>query len=491
MSTVMSAVPSPVPAAPPRRRFRGSRLLAGAALAGLLALAGTPSALAQTTAPQTTAPQSTGPQPPPALSGPVTLIHAGTLLAVPGEKPVTQQTIVVRDGKVAEIRAGFAQPADIQTPDAQVVDLRDAFVLPGLIDSHVHIIFELGPDSQLRSVTDDPERSILDGTVFAERTLMAGFTTVRDVGSSARTGVALRDAIAAGKVRGPTLLVAGQGLAVTAGHGDINGFNEKVTEALSDSRINVCDGSDTCRQAVREQVRRGADLIKLSATGGVLSQIAAGTGQQMFDDELRSIVETAHLMGRKVAAHAHAADGINAALRAGVDSVEHGSYLDDESIRLFRQTGAYLVPTLLAGKTVVDMANRPGVMSPAVKRKALTVGPMMQRNFARAAKAEVKIAFGTDSGVSAHGINAQEFKLMVEAGLSPMDAIRAATVNAADLLGIADRAGSLEPGKDADIIAVSGSPLENVTALETVDFVMRRGAVHKMDGRRTPFEPKG
>ncbi len=283
------------------------------------------------------------------------------------------------------------------------------------------------------------------------------------------------------------MVTAGNAISVTAGHGDVNGYNETVTDAYH--LISVCDGEAACRKAVREQVKRGADAIKVMATGGVLSQIAAGTGQQMLPDEFRGVVQTAHLLGKKVAAHAHAAAGINAALEAGVDSIEHGSYLDDESIRLFKKTGAYLVPTLLAGKTVTDMADKPGALSPAVADKARRVGPIMQEHFARAIKAGVRIAFGTDSGVGQHGINAQEFALMVHAGLSPVEAIKAATVNAADLLDRTARIGTIEAGKDADIIAVARDPLQDVSALEDVGFVMRRGTVHRQDGRRLPFTP--
>ncbi|HYE51524.1 MAG TPA: amidohydrolase family protein [Azospirillaceae bacterium] len=423
----------------------------------------------------------------PAAAGPVTLVHAGTLLDRPGQAPRRNATLVVREGKVAEVRDGFAQPAEVGAADARVVDLRNAFVLPGLIDAHVHITGELSPDSQLRRVVDDPEDLALNGAWYAEKTLQAGFTTVRDLGSDARSALSLRDAIEAGRLPGPTILAVGNMVSITAGHGDdANGWNAVVAGAMEGTSI--CNGAEDCRRAVREQIRIGADAIKLATTGGVLSQIAAGTGQQLFDDEIRAIVETAHLMGKKVSAHAHATAGINAALRAGVDSVEHGSQIDEESVKLFRQSGAYLVPTLLAGQTVVDMANKGG-MTPAVKRKALSVGPMMQKSFGLAVKGGVKIAFGTDNGVGPHGSNAREFKLMVDAGLSPAEAIKAATVNAADLLDRSARIGTLEPGKDADLIAVAKSPLDDVTELERVQFVMRRGVVHREGGRRAPFDP--
>ncbi|HYC04219.1 MAG TPA: amidohydrolase family protein [Azospirillaceae bacterium] len=423
----------------------------------------------------------------PAPTGPVTLVHAGSLLDRPGTAPRGNATLVIRDGKVAEVRDGFVQPADIGAADARVVDLKSAFVLPGLIDVHVHLAGQLGPNDQLRDVVDDREDLALNGAYYAEKTLQAGFTTVRDLGAGGRSILSLREAIEAGRLPGPTVLAVGHMVSISAGHGDrANGWNHEVAEALATS--DVCNGPDDCRRAVREQVRLGADAIKLATTGGVLSQIAAGTGQQMFDDEIKAIVETAHLLGKKVSSHAHAAGGVNAALRAGVDSVEHGSYLDEESIKLFRQTGAYLVPTLLAGQTVVDMANKGG-LTPATRRKALTVGPVMMQSFQKAVKGGVRIAFGTDNGVGPHGTNAREFKLMVDAGLPPAEAIKAATVNAADLLDRKDRIGTLEPGRDADIIAVAKSPLDDVTELERVRFVMRRGVVHKLNGERVVFQP--
>jgi len=417
------------------------------------------------------------------------LIHAGTLLAVPGQKPLSQQTLIVTDGKVSAVKAGYLDAATAGAPaDARTIDLKNAFVLPGLIDCHVHITGELGPRSQLAEVEDDPEETVLDGVVYANRTLMAGFTTVRDLGSPARTGFALRDAINKGEVEGPTILAAGMMVSITAGHGDVNGFSEEVTHALRPE--SVCNGADDCRRAVREQIRKGADVIKLATTGGVLSNIAAGTGQQMFEDEAKAIIDTAHMMGKKVASHAHAAGGVNLALRSGVDSVEHGSYMDADSIKLFKQTGAYLVPTLLAGHTVVNMAKNSTTLTPAQAAKALDVGERMKASFGNAVKNGVKVAFGTDSGVSTHGTNAYEFKLMVDAGMPAADAIKAATVNAADLLDRGNRIGTLEAGKDADIIAVAKSPIEDVTELSRVQFVMRQGTVHKLNGAAVPFVPK-
>jgi imidazolonepropionase-like amidohydrolase len=315
---------------------------------------------------------------------------------------------------------------------------------------------------------------------FARKTLLAGFTTVRDVGAGSGDAVfALRDGIARGDVVGPRIFASGATVSVTGGHGDgTQGYREEIAEVMRSSA--VCDGPDECRHAVREQVRRGADHIKLTATGGVLSNTAAGLEQQFFTDELSAIVEASHKMGRKVTAHAHGVSGVNAALRAGVDSIEHGTYLDDESIKLFRKTGAYLVPTLLAGATVVEMAKDPtSHLLPPQRAKALQVGPLMHDMAARAKTGGVKVAFGTDSGVSRHGDNAREFALMVAAGFTPMEAIRSATLAAADHLGKSDLIGSIAPGKAADIIAVDQDPLADVDALLDVDFVMKEGVVYK------------
>lgn len=421
----------------------------------------------------------------PALGADIAIIHAGTLLAVPGTAPRPAQTIVVRDGKIASIAAGYLDAAAAGAGEAdmvRIVDLRESFVLPGLIDSHVHITGENNPHQRLQTVEMSDADDAIAAAGFAKKTLMAGFTTVRDVGAGSGDAIfALRDGIARGDVAGPRIFASGATVSVTGGHGDgTQGYRDDIAEILHSTA--VCDGPDACRRAVREQVRRGADHIKLTATGGVLSNTAAGLEQQFFDDELVAIVEAAHKMGRKATAHAHGVGGINAALRAGVDSIEHGTYLDDESIRLFRKSGAYLVPTLLAGATVVEMAKDPNShLLPPQREKALKVGPQMHDMAARAKKGGVKIAFGTDTGVSKHGENAKEFALLVAAGLSPMEAIRAATVAAADHLGKSDLIGSIAPGKAADIIAVGKDPLADVNALLDVGFVMKDGVVYKSD----------
>lgn len=417
-----------------------------------------------------------------AAAQPVHVLHCGTLLAVPGQEPVSKATVVVRGGRIAEIASGFAEPDDLESVAdavAEVIDLRDHFVLPGLIDSHTHITAEYSADARLRRVQEEDAAAALRGALYARRTLEAGFTTIRNVGSSGRAALALRDAIRAGTVPGPRMLVAGESLSPTGGHSDATlGYREDLF-AVPSAMQGICDGPNECRKAVRAQVKRGADFIKLTATGGVLSATAAGTEQQFFADELAAIVETAHLLGRRVAAHAHGTRGINAALSAGVDSIEHGTFLDDESIRLFLERGAFLVPTILAGKTVEERARQPGYFPEPVAEKARRVGPQIQSAFARAYRAGVKIAFGTDSGVSAHGENGREFVYMVEAGMSPMEAIVSATIRAAELLGLADQIGSIAPGRSADLIASADNPLVDISALQRPAFVMREGVVYR------------
>ncbi len=407
-------------------------------------------------------------------AGPLTFVQAGKLLADPATGKVeTAKTVVVQDGKVVRIADGY-----VSEPGGVVVDLKDRFVLPGLIDSHVHLTGQQGPNSRLDEVTQSSADQAMIGAGYARKTLMAGFTTVADLGADNDAIFALRAGIKRGDVVGPRIIAAGSAVSIHGGHGDINGFREDVMHVLRPE--SVCSGPDDCRRAVREQVWRGADVIKITATGGVLSNTAAGLSQQFSDSELAAIVESAHRMGRRVTAHAHGVDGINAFLKAGGDSIEHGTYLDGESIALFKKNGAYLVPTLMAGDFVARIAASPGnFFTPAQTAKALEAGPKMLDMARRAHDGGVKIAFGTDSGVSAHGDNAYEFVLLTRAGLSPIEAIRTATVNAADHLGITAEAGSLAPGKAADLIAVEGDPLADVSVLQKVDHVIKGGVVVK------------
>lgn len=413
----------------------------------------------------------------------ITIIHAGTLIAEPGEKrPQTSRSIIVRGERIADIRDGYVDADEVGAQDGDtvtVLDLKDHHVLPGLIDGHVHITSELNPRGKLQSVERSDPDVAMEGVVNARKTLMAGFTTIREMGAGGGDAVfALRDAINRGDVPGPRIFAAGRAVSPTGGHGQTHGYREDINHVMASSGI--CDGAADCRRAVRDMVRRGADHIKLVSTGGVLSETDAGTDKAFFDDELAAIMDTGHLLGRKVAAHSHGAAGINAALKAGVDSIEHGTYSNEESFRLFKRTGAYLVPTILAGVTVAEMAEPEDTfMPPPIRAKALAVGPALIGMVRRAHKAGVKIAFGTDTGVSAHGLNAREFELMVEAGMTPAQAIRAATVLGADNAGKAEDLGTITKGKFADIIAVDGDPLENVSELRDVDFVMKGGTVYK------------
>lgn len=399
------------------------------------------------------------------------VIHAGHVLAKPGEGYLTRQTILVEDGRIVSITAGYSKPKDYT-----VINLRDAYVLPGLIDSHVHITGENGPGGRIKEFENSDVDTAFDGAAFALVTLKAGFTTVQDVGAPNDSIFGLRDAIARGAVAGPRIRASGGSVAVTGGHGDINGYSARVMAAFTGS--NICNGADDCRRAVRQQIKEGADLIKITATGGVLSNTSAGLEQQFTDEELVAIVDAAHSMGRKVTAHAHGKSGVDAALRAGIDSIEHGTYLDAESIALFKENGATLVPTVLAGATVSGWTNEPWL--PAASRaKAAEVGPLMLEMLRRAHEGGVNVAFGTDTGVSRHGDNAQEFALMVEAGFSPEEAIRSATIVAAEHVEMSGDIGTLEAGKYADLIAVTTDPLKDIRALESVAFVMKGGEVYK------------
>jgi imidazolonepropionase-like amidohydrolase len=403
-----------------------------------------------------------------------TLIHAGTLLAIPGEAPQRNKTVVIQDGKITDIVDNFASPDAYD--GATVTDLRDSFVMPGLMDMHVHLQGELGPNNDRDNLKMSDELVAMRSLHYAKKTLMAGFTTVRDVGSNPQSMYAMRDAINNGWVDGPRIIAAG-GVGITGGHADISGVKPDLMELYT--RPTICDGPFDCRRATRHAIKYGADLIKITSTGGVLTDRATGTGQQMEMDELREVVVAAERMGRKVAAHAHAEAGIIAALEAGVHSIEHGTYTGPDAIKLFKKTGAYLVPTLIAGDTVANMARSSNFMSPPIAEKAIRVGSEMKGSFAKAYKAGVKVAFGTDSGVSPHGTNAHEAVLMHEAGMPASAILVAATINAADLIDHSESLGTLEPGKHADIIAMDRSPLDDITALKEVAFVMKGGKIVK------------
>ena len=403
--------------------------------------------------------------------GKLILIHAGTLLAVPGQPAKDVQTVVIEDGMITDVISGY-----ILHDGASVIDLKDSFVLPGLIDSHVHLSHEWSPSVRLDGVTKEAGDVAYDAAQNARKTLMAGFTAVQDVGGPKEI-FALRRAVNAGKVPGPHIRAAGRAISVTGGHGDSHGYIEDITDLFKSKT--VCDGVADCRRATRFAIKSGADVIKITATGGVLSNTNAGTAQQFFDDELEAIVDTANTMGRKVTAHAHGKAGIESALKAGVKSIEHGTYLDEKTARLFKSNEAVLVPTVLAGMTVVDWATNSDWLAPNSAKKALEVGPQMQDMLTTAYNSGVTIAFGTDSGVSKHGENAREFEYMVKAGMSAAQAIEAATVTASKHIQMDDKIGTIEPGKYADLIAVDGNPLTDISQLLDVDFVMKGGDVYK------------
>jgi imidazolonepropionase-like amidohydrolase len=407
-----------------------------------------------------------------------TLVHAGTLLAEPGRPPLTQRTIVIRNDEVLSIEKGYLSPGEVDVPDAvtaDIIDLRDRFVLPGLIDSHVHLRYATGAfviREGFGPRTENRADSTVNALIAARLTLAAGFTAVRDLGSDDQSVFAVRDAINAGNVLGPTILAAGPSVSVTAGHGD------KTRTADPDARASagVCDGVDDCRRLTRHLEKIGADLIKIKITGGFSSQ--TGLDQHMQPEEMQAIVSAAHQRDMKVTAHGYTPQAIKDAIRAGIDSIEHGFLLDDEGIRMMKAAGTTLVPTLtIARPPAIAMRFIPkGEVPSSIRIRDEAAA------FERAYRAGVKIAFGTDCGVYPHGENADEFLTMVEKGMSPMDAIRSATIVAAELLGLKN-AGVIAPGKRADIIAVDGDPLADISELGAVEFVMKDGRVAKQNGQ--------
>jgi imidazolonepropionase-like amidohydrolase len=400
------------------------------------------------------------------------VLHAGRLLDGTGVAARQDVAVVVRNGRIDQVAAwkGFTPPGGART-----VDLTSATLLPGFIDCHVHLSMEMSKSWEFEPVKGTAAEAALLGAVDALKTLRAGFTTVRNLGDRDGESVALRNAVDRGLLPGPRILTARHMLSITGGHGDWNnGFRPDLSlVGFNPAEAGICDSADACRAAVRTQVKYGADVIKISATGGVLS---AGDeiGARQFDDaELAAIITEAHQLGKKVAAHAHGTAGIKAAVKAGVDSIEHGSILDDEAIRLMKEHGTFLVPTLLAGETV-ETAAKNGSLPEFAVQKALAVRPKMTDSFRRAAAAGVKIAFGTDSAVSPHGRNAREFELMVQGGMTPAAAIVAATRAAAELLG-RDDIGTIAPGRVADLVAVPGDPLRDVSVLTRPMAVFQAG----------------
>ncbi len=396
-------------------------------------------------------------------------VHAGHMLDVKTGKMLADQTIVIENGKILASGA----TADVKVPaDAMRVELPNATVLPGMIDAHTHLTAD--PKFGYDQLAISLPREALIGAKNARVTLLAGFTTVRNVGASGYSDVALRDAINAGDVPGPRMLVSGPAMGITGGHCD----NDMLPYEYHATADGVADGIAAVQHKVRENIKYGSDLIKICATGGVLSLGDSPQASQYTLEEMKAIVADAHRLGRKVAAHAHGAEGIRWAAEAGVDSIEHGSYIDDAAIATMKEHGTYLVPTLYLGDWMIDNAGLTR-LPPPLLMKAKEVIPAARKNIAHAFASGVKVAFGTDAAVYPHGMNAHEFAVMVRLGLTPLQAIQAATINAADLLGWSGKVGTLEPGAWADIVAVDGDPTKDVTTLQTVKFVMKGGEVVK------------
>lgn len=409
------------------------------------------------------------------LPAQTTYLHCGRLLTMTSEQVQTEMTIVVEGDRISSIEKGYLRPP----VGVSAIDLKNKTVLPGLIDCHVHLEWEQSRTSYTERYTLNDTEAAIRSTVYAERTLKAGFTTVRDLGGRA-ANIGLRNAINQGWVPGPRMLTAGKVLSITGGHGDITtGSRWDLFDPPPSFEEGIADGPDACRTAVRTQVKRGADLIKVAATGGVLSLARDGRLPHYAEDELEAIVRTAADLGVRVAAHAHGDEGIRRAALAGVASIEHGTFMSDETLRIMKEKGTWYVPTLTAGWAVSDSAQyAPGFFPEVVREKALGIGPKITETLGRAYRSGVKIAFGTDSGVFPHGKNNLEFQFMAKAGMKTWDILRAATVNAAELMGLQDQVGIIAPARPADIIAVDGDPFADIRAMERVVFVMRNGKTY-------------
>jgi imidazolonepropionase-like amidohydrolase len=405
-----------------------------------------------------------------------TLIHAGRIIDGVADAPLTERTVIVDGGRITAIEAGYRKPGAGDT----VVDLRKSTLMPGLMDMHVHLTSEYSRRSEVEGFKKDGTDVALDGVLYAQRTLQAGFTTIRDLGDGFRASIALRNAINAGKVPGPRIFAAGTSIATTGGHADpTNGWADFLGGANVGPIDGVINGPDQAAQAVRQRYKEGSDLIKITATGGVLSVAKSGLNPQFTEEEIRAVVNTARDYGFKVAAHAHGAEGMKRAVRAGVDSIEHGTFMDEETFALMKERGTHFVPTISAGRWVFDRSQEDGFFPALVRPKAAAIGPQIQGTFGRAYKAGVKIMFGSDTGVSPHGDNGREFVLMVEAGMPPMQAIKSATMVPAKFLEIDDQLGSVQVGKLADLVAVPGDPLADIELMRRVHFVMKEGVVHR------------
>ncbi|HSG52419.1 MAG TPA: amidohydrolase family protein [Rheinheimera sp.] len=404
-----------------------------------------------------------------------TLIYAGKLITAEDNKPLTNHTIVVEQDKITAVESGFKQA----TAEDSVIDLRQHTVMPGLMDMHTHFYTQFSPTVYSEAFTMNEADFALRGATFAEKTLMAGFTTVRELGDNHQISNALKKAIAKGYVKGPRIFAAGKSIATTGGHADPTNGVAQALMADPGPKEGVINGADDARKAVRQRYKEGSDLIKITATGGVLSVAKSGSNPQFTDEELAAIVSTAKDYGMKVAVHAHGKEGMERAIKAGVDSIEHGTYMDKATMAMMKKQGTYFVPTISAGKWAEEKSRIAGFFPDLVRPKAATIGAKIQDTFAAAYKAGVKIAFGTDAGVFEHGNNWREFVYMTEAGMPAIEAIQSATIEGARLLGVADELGSIKVGKIADIIAVPGDPLQDIQMMGQVNFVMKAGQIYK------------
>ncbi|HET8861544.1 amidohydrolase family protein [Marivirga sp.] len=408
------------------------------------------------------------------LTAQTTYLHCGKLIDVEKSKILTEMTIIVEGDIIRSIEKGYKAVPE----GAEAIDLKSKTVMPGLFDMHVHLETETSKDGYIKRFTMNDADIAFQSTVYARKTLMAGFTSVRDLGGSGVNN-SLRDAINKGFVVGPTIYSAGKSIATTGGHADpTNGYKDDLMGNPGPAE-GVVNSPEEARKAVRQRYKNGSDVIKITATGGVLSMAKNGQNPQFFEDELKAIVETANDYGMLTAAHAHGDEGMQRAIRAGIKTIEHGTLMSDETMELMKEYDAYYVPTITAGKSVAELAEIEGYYPEVVVPKAKAIGPKIQDTFGKAYKAGVKIAFGTDAGVFVHGNNGKEFGYMVEAGMKPMESIISATVTPAKLLNVYDKFGSITEGKTADIIAVSEDPTENINTMESVDFVMKKGIVYK------------
>jgi imidazolonepropionase-like amidohydrolase len=403
-----------------------------------------------------------------------TIIWCGTLIDAISNETKKNMTIVVEKNKITAVENGFSTAA----AGDKTIDLKTKTIMPGWIDCHVHTETETKKNNVADKFISNPADVAFESLKYVNVTLMAGFTTVRDLGGTG-VNISLRNAINKGLVIGPRIFTAGKSIATTGGHADPTNGYRKDLMGDPGPKEGVINGPEEAYHAVRQRYKEGADLIKITATGGVLSQAKDGANAQFTEEEVRAIVTAAKDYGFKVAAHAHGAEGIKRAIRGGVNSIEHGTFMDDEGMQLMKQYGTWLVPTITAGKSTADSAKIPGYYSEIVTPKALATGPQIQNTFTKAYKAGVKIAFGTDAGVFKHGLNWMEFGYMIEAGMPPMEAIKAATISAADLLGMKQQLGSIEINKLADIVAVDGDPMKDPKAFGKVIFVMKDGVVYK------------